>query len=92
MLLQKRISKKHSFFSFTDLLWNDDQDNGRSTCCFIITYIDGAVNHSSNKLDPVALSSAEVEYNEGCVAFMAASHLPMWILSPLGTFCITTIM
>jgi hypothetical protein len=25
--------------------------------------------------DPVALSSAEAEYNEGCVAFMAASHL-----------------
>jgi hypothetical protein len=27
--------------------------------------------------EPVALSSAEAEYNEGCVAFMAASHLRM---------------
>jgi hypothetical protein len=27
--------------------------------------------------DPVALSSAEAEYNEGCIAFMAASHLRM---------------
>jgi len=35
----------------------------------------GIVDHSSNMLDPVALSSAEAEYNEGCVAFMAASHL-----------------
>jgi hypothetical protein len=37
----------------------------------------GIVDHSSNMPDPVALSSAEAEYNEGCVAFMAASHLRM---------------
>jgi len=36
----------------------------------------GIVDHSS-KPDPVALSSAEAEYNEGCVAFLAASHLRM---------------
>ncbi len=33
------------------------------------------MDHSSNLPDPVALSSAEAEYNEGCIAFMAASHL-----------------
>jgi hypothetical protein len=37
----------------------------------------GVVDHSSNVPDPVAMSSAEVEYNEGCIAFMAASHLRM---------------
>jgi len=37
----------------------------------------GIVDHSSNMPDPVALSSAKAEYNEGCVAFMAASHLRM---------------
>jgi len=37
--------------------------------------------------DPVALSSAEAEYNEGCVAFMAASHLRML----LYTFYIASI-
>jgi hypothetical protein len=37
----------------------------------------GIVDHSSNMPDPVALSSAEAEYNEGCVAFMGASHLRM---------------
>jgi hypothetical protein len=41
------------------------------------------VDHSSNMPDPVALSSAKVEYNEGCIAFMAASHLQM--LSHRGT-------
>ena len=35
------------------------------------------MDHSSNMPDPVALSSAKAEYNEGCVAFMAASHLRM---------------
>jgi hypothetical protein len=37
----------------------------------------GTVDHSSNLPDPVALSSAEAEYNEGCIAFMAASHMKM---------------
>jgi hypothetical protein len=37
----------------------------------------GIVDHSSNMPDPVALSSVEVEYNEGCIAMMAASHLRM---------------
>jgi hypothetical protein len=37
----------------------------------------GIVDHSSNMPDPIALSLAEAEYNEGCVAFMASSHLRM---------------
>ena len=67
----------HPFFGFSDSSWNDDADTGRSTGCFIITYVGGVVDHSSNMPDPVTLSSAEAEYNEGCVAFMAASHLRM---------------
>jgi len=35
----------------------------------------GVVDHSSNLPNPVALSSAEAEYNEGCLAMMATSHL-----------------
>ncbi|MFN9981209.1 MAG: Ty1/Copia family ribonuclease HI, partial [bacterium] len=77
MLLTQKIDEKHLFFGFTDSSWNDDQDSGRSTGCFIITYMGDIVDHSSNMPDPVALSSAEAEYNAGCVAFMAASHLRM---------------
>jgi hypothetical protein len=77
MLMAQNITEKHLFFGFTDSLWNDDQDTGRSTGCFILTYMGGVVDHSSNMPDPVALSSAEAEYNEGCTAFMAASHLCM---------------
>jgi hypothetical protein len=77
MLLNQNIEERHPFFGFMDSSWNDDSDHGQSTGCFIITYMGGIVDHSSNVPDPVALSSAEAEYNEGCVAFMAASHLRM---------------
>ncbi len=42
----------------------------------------GVVDHSSSLPDPIAMSSAEAEYNEGCIAFMAANHLKM-LLSEL---------
>jgi hypothetical protein len=76
-LLSPNLQEQHLFFGFSDSSWNDVQDTGRSTGCFIITYMGGIVNHSSNMPDPVALSSAEAEYNEGCIAMMAASHLRM---------------
>jgi hypothetical protein len=77
MLKSQKIEQTQPFFGFSDSLWNNDADSGRSTGCFIITYMGGIVDHSSNMPDPVALSSAKAEYNEGCVAFMAASHLRM---------------
>ncbi len=39
-------------------------DTGRSSGCFMIIYMEGVVEHSSNMPDPVALSSAEAVYNE----------------------------
>jgi hypothetical protein len=77
MLETQEIQQHHTLFGFSDSSWNDDTDTGRSTGCFILTYMGGIVDHSSNMPDPVALSSAKAEYNEGCVAFMAASHLRM---------------
>jgi hypothetical protein len=76
-LSSQNIEQHHPFFCFSDSSWNDDPDTGRSTGCFIITYMGGVVDHSSNMPNPVALSSTESEYNEGCVAFMTASHLRM---------------
>jgi hypothetical protein len=37
----------------------------------------GVLDHSSNLPDQIAMSSAEVEYNEGCITFMVANHLRM---------------
>jgi hypothetical protein len=70
-----KIKSNHPFYGFSDSSWNDDVDHGHSMGCYLMMYMGGIMDHSSNLLDPVALSSAEAEYNEGCLAFMAASHL-----------------
>jgi hypothetical protein len=77
MLIAQNICNEHLFYSFSDSTWNNDQDSGWRLGCFITTYMGGIVDHSSNLPDPVALSSAEVEYIEGHITIMAASHLQM---------------
>jgi hypothetical protein len=79
MLTGQNIKEKQLFYGFSNSSWNNDQDSGRSTGCFIITYMGGVVDHSFNLPDPVALLPAEAEYNDGCIAVMAASHLRMLI-------------
>jgi hypothetical protein len=37
----------------------------------------GLVDHSSNMPEPIALSSAEAEYNQACMATMALMHISM---------------
>jgi len=76
-LKEEQLIQSHPFFAFSDSSWNDDVDHGRSTGCYIITYMGEIVDHSSNLPNPVTLSSAEAEYNEGCLAMMATSHLRM---------------
>jgi hypothetical protein len=77
MLVAENFQQLHPFFTFSDSSWNDNVDSGHSTGCFITVYMGGIVDHSSNLPDPVALSSTEAEYNEGCISFMATSHLRM---------------
>jgi hypothetical protein len=60
-LIAENLTIAHPLFGFSDSSWNDDVDHGRSTGCFLITYMGGVVDHSSNLPDPVALSSAEAE-------------------------------
>jgi hypothetical protein len=56
LLLDRQIEEKHLLFGYTDSSWNDDQDSGRSTGCFIITYAGGIVDHGSNMPDPAPYS------------------------------------
>jgi hypothetical protein len=46
------ITQNHPFSAFWDSSWNDDVDHGRSTGCYLITYMGGIVDHSSNLPDP----------------------------------------
>jgi len=75
LLSSNGISLDNPLIAFSDSSWNDDIDAGRSTGCFMIIYMGGGVEHSSNMPDPVASSSAEAEYNEACLACMATAHL-----------------
>ena len=77
MLKEQKLVIDHLLLGFSDSSWNNDADTGRSTGCYLITYKGGVVGHSSILPDPIALSSVEAEYNESCIAFMAASHLVM---------------
>jgi hypothetical protein len=63
MLVKLKMDTSHLFFGFSVTLWNDDVDTSKSTGCFLIFYMGGLVDQSSNLPDPVDLSSAEAEYN-----------------------------
>ncbi len=88
MLIAENIQQDHPFFTFSDSLCNDDVDSGRSIGCFVVVYMGGFIVYSSKKFpDLVALSSAEAEYNVGCIAFIASNHLRMLLCEMGGTQC-----
>jgi hypothetical protein len=77
-LQHNKINETGLFLAYSDSSWHDDVDSGRSTGGYLISYMGGIVDHSSNMPGPVALSSAEAEYNEACLATMALSHIQMF--------------
>ena len=79
MLKQNDIQPSRNLFTFTDSSWDDDQDTSRSTGGYLIFYQGGVVDHSSNMPGPVAMSSAEAEYNEACLACMATGNMHMTV-------------
>jgi Reverse transcriptase (RNA-dependent DNA polymerase) len=64
---------------FCDSSWQDDQDTGRSTGGYHIFCQGGIIESATTLPDPVAMSSAEAEYNNSCVAGMAATATMMLI-------------
>ena len=78
MLKENNITvKDNSVVTFTDSLWNDCIDTGRSTGANL-TMIQGyAVDYGSHLPIPVAMSSGESKYISAAVACMKASHLRM---------------
>ena len=77
ILTNNNLPTTSFFITLCDSSWNDDVDHGRSTGCFLIFYMGGIIDHSSNLPDPIALSSAEAEYNQACLAIMATTHVHM---------------
>ena len=42
-------------FTFSDSSWNDVIDIGHSTGSYLIYYMEGIIDHSSNMPDPIAI-------------------------------------
>jgi hypothetical protein len=77
LLKQNGINTSSELITFSDSSWQDDPDNSKSTGCYLNIYRGGLIDHSSNLPDPVAMSSAEAEYNECCLACMGTAHIKM---------------
>ena len=79
ILRQANIKTKNHFTDFSDSIWQDCLDTGRSTRAYIIFYQGGPNDHGTHVPGPVALSSAESDYNTACTAGMDLAHFRMLI-------------
>ena len=59
---------------FTDSSWQDCKDTGRSTGCFLIFHQGGLIDGGSFVPQPVALSTAESEYNSIAQGMQAVAN------------------
>ena len=63
ILIQANINTKNHLMAFSDPIWQDCPDTGRSTGAYIILYQGGPVDHGTHVPGPVAQSSEGSEYN-----------------------------
>ena len=84
ILKENNIPTSTEFAGFSDSSWQDCPDSGRSTGGYITTYRGTPIAFSSNVPSPVALSSAEAEYNEACLACMNLAHIKMLVEDMIG--------
>ena len=64
---------------FTDSIWQDCPDNGRSTGVNITFYQGGKIGHIKHIPVPVSKSCAKSKYNAACTAGMDLAHFRMLI-------------
>ena len=79
LLRQSNIKTKNHLMDFSDSSWQDCPGTGRSTGAYITFYQGGPIDHGTHVPGPVALSSAESEYNAACTAGMALEHFRVLI-------------
>ena len=65
--------------AFSDYIWQDFPDTGRSTGTYIIFYQGGPIDHGIHVPGPVAQSIAKGEYNTACTEGMDLAHLRMLV-------------
>ena len=71
LLIQTSINTENKLMAFSDSIWQDCPDTGRSTGAYIIFYQGGTIDHGTHVTGPVDQPSAESEYNAACTTGMA---------------------
>ena len=71
LLRQASIKTENHLMDFSDSIWQDYPDTGRSTGAYIIFYQGGPIDHGTNVPIQVFKAGAESEYNAACTAGMA---------------------
>ncbi len=79
LLFEHALDPTVPLITFSDSSWQDCPDTGRSTGGYTAFFQGGVVDSSSGLPEPVALSSAEAEYNQACVSGVASNALAMLI-------------
>jgi hypothetical protein len=79
LLFEHGVDPLVPLITFSDSSWQDCADSGRSTGGYHIFMQGGIVDSASCMPDPVALSSAEAEYNMVCVATTATNPVAMLV-------------
>ena len=72
-------TQQSAFIGFADSSWQDCPDTGRSTGGYHIFVQGGIVDSAMTFPVPVALSSAEAEYNNACDACVAINAMAMLV-------------
>ena len=62
---------------FSDSIWKDYSDTGRSTVAYIVLYKFVPIDHCTHVPSTVDQSSAESEYNAACNSGMDLAHFRM---------------
>ena len=79
LLFEYNIDSSVPLIAYSDSSWQDCPDTGRSTGAYLIFMQGGVIDAASFMPDPVALSSAEAEYNTCRVAGTAANACDMLV-------------
>ena len=78
-MIQANIQTKNHLMAFSDYIWKDFTDTGRSTGAYIVLYTGGTIDHGTHVPWPVSKSIAESNYNIACTSGMALSHFRMLV-------------
>ena len=79
LLRQAIIKTENHLMVFSDSIWQDCPDTGKSTGAYIIFHQGRIIDHGTHVPGPVDQSSAESEYNAACTTGMTVAHFRMLI-------------